>query len=217
MSKRCFSIAHVARPSKNLKEAETPTPVPKVSTLMETGPQPPKVRKREATAECVVAIFPYTQDASTIWESCREAGQMLWQIQVEHNARDSITVGFRETFTKFLQQEEEAPESLTELAEQNLMKLVITDNRDPDGAGFIQWRAAFYVAGQSNDDLHNFLYLLDAFFVWANKDRSRKITTRSLVFFYCIIVIIIIREGNPCSQEKQRNTLILILRGQAKI
>ena len=185
MSKKCFSIDNVARPTKSLKKNEKPmAAMPKVGTLMEMGPQPPRVRKREATAECVVAIYPYTRDATTIWESCRGVDQLLWQVQIEHNARESITVGFHESFTKFLQQEEMAPDSIAELAEQALIKLVITDNTDPDDAGFVRWRAAFYVAGQSNDDLHNFFYLLDAFFEWVNKDKTPKTTTRSLSSYF---------------------------------
>ena len=49
-------------------------------------------------------------------------------------------------------------------------------SNDPDDAGFVRWRAAFYVAGASNDALHNLLFLLDEFFVWANKGREVSVT-----------------------------------------
>ena len=55
------------------------------------------------------------------------SGLTLWQVQVDHNATNSITVGFYETFGKFLQQDEDAPDSLKELSEKALIKLVITD------------------------------------------------------------------------------------------
>ena len=42
------------------------------------------------------------------------------------------------------------------------IRLVIGDQKDPEGVGFVQWRSVFYVAG----DLINFLLLLDGFFVW---------------------------------------------------
>ena len=147
---------------------------------MEEAPQPPKIRKRQAAAECAIAIFPYTKDATTIWDACTEQGSTLWQIQLEHNAMDSITVGFYESFSKFLQQEESAPDSINGLAEAGI-KLILTDTSDPDDVGFIRWRAAFYVAGEVAA-LHNLLYSLDAFFVWVNQDRSPKVTARSCVF-----------------------------------
>ena len=185
-NKKCFSLEHVARPLLSVAsvtaQPETSKTVPNVSTLIEVGPRPRKLRRREATAECVVAIFPYTKDAKTIWEACTEPGVTLWQVQLEHNARDSITVGFYESFTKFLQQEESAPDSINGLAEAGI-KLILTDTADPDDVGFIRWRAAFYVAGELTA-LHNLLYSLDAFFVWVNQDRSPKVTARSCVFCF---------------------------------
>ena len=183
-NKKCFSLEHVARPLLSVAsvtaQPETSKTVPNVSTLIEVGPRPPKLRRREATAECVVAIFPYTKDAKSIWEACTEEEATLWQVQLEHNARDSITVGFYESFTKFLQQEESAPDSISGLTEAGI-KLILTDTSDPDDVGFIRWRAAFYVAGELTA-LHNLLYSLDAFFVWVNQDRSPKVTARSCVF-----------------------------------
>ena len=173
-TKKCFSLEHVARP---LLSTSTPKSILKVSALMEEGPQPPKIRKRQATAECAIAIFPYTKDATTIWDACTEQGSTLWQVQLEHNAMDSITVGFYESFGNFLQHEESPPNSVNGLAEAGI-KLIVTDATDPDQVGFIRWRAAFYVTGDVAA-LHNFLHLLDEFFVWVNQDRSPKVTARS--------------------------------------
>ena len=128
----------------------------------------------------MVTIFPYTKDATTVWDACTKQGSTLWQVQMEHNARDSITVGFYESFAKFLQQAENAPDSLNGLAEAGI-KLIVTDTSDPDQVGFIRWRTAFYVAGDVAA-LHNFLYLLDEFFVWVNQDRFPRVTTRSRRF-----------------------------------
>ena len=173
-NKKSFSLEHVARPLLSVAT------IPRVSALIEIGPRPPKIRRREETAECVVAIFPYTKDAKTIWDACTVQGATLWQVQLEHNAKDSITVGFYESFTKFLQQEESAPDSINGLAEVGI-KLILTDTADPDHVGFIRWRAAFYVAGELAA-LHNFLYSLDEFFTWVNQNRSPKVTVRSCVF-----------------------------------
>ena len=45
------------------------------------------------------------------------------------------------------------------------MRLVISDQQDPDDVGFVQWRVGFYVAG----DLNNFLLLLDDWFAYKAK------------------------------------------------
>jgi hypothetical protein len=132
-----FSLANVARSGRALTRQSSSTPVvdtsgtsltPKVSAIIE-GPRPPKVRRRQATAEVVVAIYPYTRDAASIWEGCSKPGLTLWQAQVDHAARNSITIGFYESFTKFLQQEEGAPDSLQELADKALIKLVLADRK----------------------------------------------------------------------------------------
>ena len=86
------------------------------------------MRKRQTVAECVVAIYPYTHDASTIWDACSDKPDLnLWQVQIDHNATNSITIGFHESFTKFLQQSEDTPDSLRDLSEKALIKLVIAD------------------------------------------------------------------------------------------
>ena len=42
------------------------------------------------------------------------------------------------------------PKSLEELSKAAGIKLVLADSNDPDSVGFIQWRAAFYVAGEDH-------------------------------------------------------------------
>ena len=125
-----FSLDKVARPANaNSREVsqQTTSAIPKASAFVE-GPKAPKQRKRQASAECVVAIYPYTRDASTIWDACADKPDLtLWQVQVDHNATNSITIGFHESFTKFLQQSEDTPDSLRDLSEQALIKLVIAD------------------------------------------------------------------------------------------
>ena len=43
--------------------------------------------------------------------------------------------------------------------------------------GFVRWRAAFYVAGKTVEALHNLLYLLDQFFVFASTEREVRVVT----------------------------------------
>ena len=172
-----FSLAAAAKPSRGTASIDKAQAHRKATAIVvEEGPKPPKFRRRQSTAECIVAIYSYSSDASTVWEGCKDPGKKLWQVQLDHNARNSITIGFYEVFTKFLQQEDDAPDTIQELARKGMIKLVLGDTNDPDRVGFVRWRAAFYIAGDGVEVLHNFLYLLDAFFVFANEGREENVT-----------------------------------------
>ena len=77
------------------------------------------------------------------------------------------------SFNDFLQQaarggkSDDFPKSLDDLSKAGI-RLVIADSNDPDGVGFVQWRVAFYVAGEDGSVL-NFLSLFDDFLVWKAK------------------------------------------------
>ena len=137
-----FTLEAAAKPARAIASSPASLiapPGPKKATdlIIEEGPRPPKSRRRQQSAECVVCIYLYSRDATTVWENCKQPGLMLWQVQLDHNARNSITVGFYESFTKFLQQEESAPDSIKGLAEAGI-KLILTDTSDPDDVGFIR-------------------------------------------------------------------------------
>ena len=64
-------------------------------------------------------------------------------------------------FLRSLHKEDEAmPGTVQELERQLGVRIVIADRTDPEEVGYVQWRTAFYIAG----DLKNFLYLLDDWF-----------------------------------------------------
>ena len=54
-------------------------------------------------------------------------------MQVEHQATDSVTVGFYDKFARFLVESENTPDTLAELR-RNFIKLVVTGSKDPDQA-----------------------------------------------------------------------------------
>ena len=80
-------------------------------------------------------------------------------------ARLVAFVSFR-SFNDFLQQaardkSDDYPKTLDDLSKAGI-RLVIADSNDPDSVGFVQWRVAFYVAGEDGSVL-NFLSSL-----WGN-------------------------------------------------
>ena len=172
-----FSLEKVAtpakaRPSPLLPLKESSRKVPKVDDLVVVqGPRPPAPRRLPSTGDIVLALYKYTEEASSVWEDVREQGLPLWQVQIQHEARDSICFQIQERFNTFLAQHEDAPKNLADLQRQALIKLVVTSESDPDGVGFVRWRPAFYAAG-GDVSLKNLLYLLDEWWTFLMKDKE---------------------------------------------
>ena len=175
-----FSLEKAATPARARARSPPGLPlkenrkIPKVDDLVAVveGPRPPVPRRLPSTADIVVAIYKYTNDASTVWEDVREPGLALWQVQVQHEARDSICFQIQEKFNAFLAQHGSAPCNLVELQRQALINMVVTDGQDPNALGtFQRWRPAFYVAGSASS-LKNLLYLLDEWWTYLMKDKT---------------------------------------------
>ena len=99
-----FSLEKVASPGKGrapplpLQESNRPSKAPKVDDLVvvQEGPRPPPPRRLPHTGDIVVALYKYTDDASPIWEDVKESDLALWQVQVQHDVRDSICFQIQE-------------------------------------------------------------------------------------------------------------------------
>ena len=136
------------------------------------GPSPGPPRKRLASAECVLCVYKLAPDASVVWDDVKDPSRALWQVQLEHLAKDSLLANFYDRFVAFLRDTEDL--TVQDLR-QGGIKLVITDTQDSDGVGFVQWRPALYTAG-GDAELYNVLLLLDSFFVWSHKSRDKTVT-----------------------------------------
>ena len=55
------------------------------------------------------------------------------------------------------------------------VRLVISDKQDIDAIGFVQWRCAFYVAGQPGKAVQNFMCLFDDFIVWKTTQLQKDV------------------------------------------
>lgn len=81
------------------------------------------------------------------------------------------------SFNDFLQQaargKEDYPKTLDDLSKAGI-RLVIADSNDPENVGFVQWRVAFYVAGEDGSVL-NFMSLFDDYLVWKAKAMAKDI------------------------------------------
>ena len=77
-----FTLEAAAKPARAIASSPASLiapPGPKKATdlIIEEGPRPPKSRRRQQSAECVVCIYPYSRDAATVWENCKQPGLML--------------------------------------------------------------------------------------------------------------------------------------------
>ena len=144
--------------------------VPRASdvVIVEQGPRPQRQPARLPTSAPVdICIYLVSENAADVWSSAYEGSQgvSVWQIQMEHKARPSVMFDLVGSWNDFLKkahaEDESIPGSLTDLTVQCGCKLVIADAADPEAVGFVQWRAAWYVAGEETSALDNMLALLD--------------------------------------------------------
>jgi len=130
--------------------------VPKASdvVLIEQGPRPQRAPARLPTsAPVTVCVYLVTENAADVWPLYEGTQVSLWQIQVAHPARPSILYDMVSSFNDYLKktrtEDDSVPGSLADLTSQCGCKLVIADSSDPENVGFVQWRSAWYVAGEA--------------------------------------------------------------------
>ena len=142
--------------------------LPKVADLVVVrGPMPPPPA-RASDGNIHIWIYKICDEACYLWDDAKGVTEPLWQIQIQHDAPDSVAVNLYDKLSKFLSETDGLPDTLDELKHKALTKLVVTGNDDPDDVGFRRYRAALYVVGA----MKNALYLLDDFWEWAHKDKE---------------------------------------------
>ena len=184
--KRKFTMTSVAPARPSASAGELPSPakaaakakhVPKASQLTVEQSRP-IIQKKLASAPVVVCIYKVTDKATDVWSCITDASAALFQIQIEHVARPSVTFDIVRAFNDFLKdtnaESGSVPATVTELSQQAGIRIVVTGTEDPEKLGsFVRWRTGFYVAG-TDFSLQNFLLLLDDFFVWKEKKMARE-------------------------------------------
>ena len=180
MTKGKFNIAATSkRPASETQKVSWKIPRAAECTLVEKGPNPQSSAKRwPAHAPVMLCLYKVTDQACDVWNVFEDKPDVkLFQVQIEHAAKPSISFGIVDKFNSFLRtmhgRDETIPASLTDLQQKAGIKLVVTDRSDPDEIGFQQWRVAFYIAG-SEIALKNFLYLLDSFFLHQSECMARE-------------------------------------------
>ena len=179
--KRKFTMTSVA-PVRAVAVGDSPSPakakaVPKASQLTVEQSRP-AIQRKLASAPVVVCIYKVTDKAADAWSSITDTSAALFQIQIDHAARPSVTFDIVRVFNDFLKdahtENASVPPTVSDLSQQAGIRIVVTGTEDPEKLGsFVQWRTGFYVAG-SEESLRNFVYLLDDFFQWKEKKMARE-------------------------------------------
>lgn len=149
------------------------TKIPRVSDLQLERPSRSFAtpQRLPVSAPVIMTIYKVTDQASDVWPNFAGTAATLWQMQIKHDAKPSITFDMVGSFNEFLSEarakDETIPASLSELQQSCGVKLVIANGEDPQRVGFVPWRPSFYVAGPPEiETLAGFLNLLDQFFVF---------------------------------------------------
>lgn len=94
-------------------------------------------------APCNVCIYKVSDKAGYCWSDFEcEPTYALYQIQVSHEARPSVLMQFRDSFGDYLKEmsktNDDFPCNLDMLRNEGCIKLVVTNNVDPENVGFVQ-------------------------------------------------------------------------------
>ena len=151
--------------------------MPKASeVLVEQEPKLLKPTHRLPVSAVVeVCMYKFTDQAGDVWEQYAGQDVALWQVQIKHAAQRSITFQIRDGFNDYLKavhgSGNSMPTNLKDLEKHVGIRLVVSDTKDPEDVGFVQWRSAFYVAA---DNLKNFLLLLDGWFLFKARQMTQE-------------------------------------------
>ena len=103
---------------------------------------------RSAVSPVLVTIYKWAKKADGIFPNAA-ADVPVWQLQIVHDSRPSVTFGFLAALRAYLPEED--LETLDELEQRKCLRVVIAggQGQDPDGVGVKPWRVAMYAASST--------------------------------------------------------------------
>ncbi len=72
--------------------------------MMESAPKHNRPQKRPATAPLNVCVYKVADRAGDVWSNFEDSTAALWQIQVDHNAQQSVLFNLRDALSDFLRE-----------------------------------------------------------------------------------------------------------------
>ena len=106
-----------------------PKKVPKVADMKIDAPR--QITQRVTTnAPVQICVYPITERAGDLWANYKESpSTKIWQVQMEHDARPSITVEVLDGFNEYLKETSRTnpslPDSVQKLQAEAGIKLIL--------------------------------------------------------------------------------------------
>lgn len=161
MSAKKFDIAKAASIKREADQNSQAKKIPKIADMKIEAPR--QVTQRVTTnGPLNICVYPVTEQAGDLWALYKGSPTIvkIWQVQVDHDARPSVTVKMLDNFNEYLKEAARStpgvPESVQKLQENGGIKLVLTNKDDSDNVCcFVQYRVAWYIAGETIDVVVN--------------------------------------------------------------
>ena len=172
VGKKGFSLNNAASSKRVGAEQNCSTrKIPKVGDMKMESPRQSVITRPQTNAPVNMCVYKITDASGDVWPSFPDT--KLWQIQINHDARPSVSVAVVQGLNDYLKQTPGAPENVQKLQSEAGIKIVLTNLDDPDSLGcFVQYRVGLYVAGEFESMVNAFM-LLDGYLQFKMKQLAR--------------------------------------------
>eukprot|EP00435_Cladocopium_sp_Y103_P059998 s247_g21.t1 len=159
---------------KNFKKTSASASAKSSSASLRASKLSPKAAatssKAKTEAPVEMSLLKYINQAGHLLPSLPEPlqSEALWQIQLRHDARPSLLMKTVLNFNLYLAElhntQADVPANLQDLRDEGIL-LSIANSATDNASPLVQWRVAFYVAGDGAT-LTNALHLIHGFLQW---------------------------------------------------
>ena len=180
--KKGFSLSNAASSKRVGAEQSSTRKIPKVCDMKMETPRQNATTRPQTNAPVNMCVYKITDASGDVWPAFPDT--KLWQIQIDHDARPSVSVAVVQGLNDYLKQTPGAPDNVQKLQIDAGIKLVLTNLDDPDSLGcFVQYRVGLYVAGEF-ESLTNAFMLLDGYLQFKMKQLARASPFEGSFLFY---------------------------------
>ena len=137
-----FSLEKASAGKRPAAESTSPQQavkkIPKVSQMQPAEPRP---QRATTNSPVVICVYQVTDCAGDLWAQFKDTNEKLYQVQVEHDARPSISVNIRRSFEEYLKVNGGSDADTISALQSNAgIKLTMTGKDDTDSLGcFVQY------------------------------------------------------------------------------
>ena len=129
-AKKGFSLSNATSSKRASGEQQgAARKIPKVAEMKLEAPRQ-NVSRAQTNAPVNMCVYKITDESGDVWPAFPDT--KLWQIQVDHDARPSVSVAIVQGLNDYLKSAPGLPENVQKLQNEAGIKLVLTNLEDPD-------------------------------------------------------------------------------------